>query len=266
MRQRGQQVRQFREEAAAGGRRCAESPPPPRTAPRSKGRARLPGAGLPEGAVGERPGRAGDAESGGLGPRETVLGGEGCAWPSLRGPRGPPPPASSPLCRLPPRGAFSLSRFLEAEWPASPLLWPLFLGAWSLPTASFRGRPNHLLPAARPGRASRSPALDAPVGAPARHLRAGGAHAPARPPRPASPASSRVAAAHLQDLDPRTALDAPFPSRVQPIAQACSRRLVILALIFLCCPGHRRHCQRRTHRSLGGPPAPQSSHPACAPR
>lgn len=260
MRQRGQQVRQFREEAAAGGRRCAESPPPPRTAPRSKGGARLPGAGLPEGAVGERPGRAGDAESRGLGPQETVLGGEGRLRPSPRGPRGPPSPASSPLCRLPPRGAFSLSRFLEAEWPASVPLWPLFLGAWSLPTASFRGRPNHLLPAARPGRASRSPALDAPVGAPARHLRAGGAHAPARPPRPASPA------AHLQDLDPRTALDAPFPSRVQPIAQACSRRLVILALIFLCCPGHRRRCQRRTHRSLGGPPAPQSSHPACAPR
>lgn len=184
MRQRGQQVRQFREEAAAGGRRCAESPPPPRTAPRSKGRARLPGAGLAEGAVGERPGRAGDAESGGLGPQETVLGGEGCAWPSLRGPRGPPSPASSPLCRLPPRGAFSLSRFLEAEWPASVPLWPLFLGAWSLPTASFRGRPNHLLPAARPGRASRSPALDAPVGAPARHLRAGGAHAPCTPTPP----------------------------------------------------------------------------------
>lgn len=101
-----------------------------------------------------------------------------------RGACGPPSPASSPLCRLPPRGAFSLSRFLEAEWPASPPLWPLFLGAWSLPTASFRGRPNPLLPAARPGRASRSPALDAPVGAPARHLRAGGAHAPCTPTPP----------------------------------------------------------------------------------
>lgn len=105
-----------------------------------------------------------------------------CVVPAA--PHGPPPPASSPLCRLPPRGAFSLSRFLEAEWPASPPLWPLFLGAWSLPTASFRGRPNHLLPAARPGRASRSPALDAPVGAPARHLRAGGAHAPCTPTPP----------------------------------------------------------------------------------
>lgn len=153
--------------------------------------------------MGERPGRAGDTGSGGLGPQETVLGGEGRARPSPRGPRGPPAPASSPLCRLPPRGAFSLSRFLEAEWPASPPLWPLFLGAWSLPTASFRGRPNHLLPAARPGRASRSPALDAPVGAPARHLRAGGAHAPARPPRPASPASSGVAGRAPAGLRPQ---------------------------------------------------------------
>lgn len=181
-----------------------------------------------------------------------------------RGACGPPSSASSPLCRLPPRGAFSLSRFLEAEWPASPPLWPLFLGAWSLPTASFRGRPNHLLPAARPGRASRSPALDAPVGAPARHLRAGGAHAPARPPRPASPASSGVAAAHLQDVDPRTALDAPFPSRVQPIAQACSRHLVILALSLLS--GPPSPLPETNTRESRWPPAPQSSHPACAPR
>lgn len=158
-----------------------------------------------------------------------------------RGARGPPSPASSPLCRLPPRGAFSLSRFLEAEWPASPPLWPLFLGAWSLPTASFRGRPNHLLPAARPGRASRSPALDAPVGAPARHLRAGGAHAPARPPRPASPASSGVAG--------RT------PAGLRP--QDCSRRPVSVPR-----PAHRPSVftpprdSRPDLSLLSGPPSP----------
>lgn len=189
------------------------------------------------------------------------------ARPALRGPRGPPPPASSPLCRLPPRGAFSLSRFLEAEWPASPPAVAPFPGRLVLahgflprppkpPAPSCTARPGLAL--ARAGRPRRSTRSAPPGGRSSRPLHA---H-PARLLR----LRAESPAAHLQDLDPRTALDAPFPSRVQPIAQACSRHLPILALIFLCCPGHRRRCQRRTHRSLGGPPAPQSSHPACAPR